>query len=669
MPPPKTPQGQNPTRGAKKAAPPKAAPKNDSARDAEAAAALARVTWRSEGWPEWKFPRYWLTFELTIYSNERIARDLGPRAAIFAWDGTRALALLSLGRERPEPWAALSRAARSYLEFALSLKGAAKKARTNCLNYAASLAAGALYGFDLAARAEPPGPRVPDEELSFARETIEIALREGPRHSRNRLRFPPALAFSLADAWLLEKYAAATRARAATPFFFILEKRFFQEEDPFPSAEELRDALAKAEAPQGRKRASKEALDIRSRLGLELWDSGDKDRAAEATEALREAAEGLERLLGPTAPESLSAKERLARRLAGLGGFGRIPPLFPPLVSPAEKALGLKLAGELQEMRPLDDETEAFLASVKKGGATELAVTRELLGKGPPETSAIGGEGDLAARALHDLALAAASSGDAPLAARASAISLSRRWVFYGGRHPETASSLALMGDLLEEREFAPAYWTLALEAIGGLRPRGSRYVIMAAELTRRIGVAFMEMGDYLQAAAIFREADDLYRRRRPDADPERLELAALIAYCRFHGEDPEGAREKYRELENTLSKAPTRRAPDPRLSSDGSLLALCQAMIGATTIFLNEDPEATDLLKRAREIWIARPRSEKAWREARALLSSPNAPKPIRLMAQATRFRRGDGAESLARRHMDKLFAHFNMEAKSFSD
>jgi tetratricopeptide (TPR) repeat protein len=600
--------------------------------------------------------------------------EADPRVGSFVWDGTRALALCLFGPERPEVWAALSRTARSYLDLAFSLKSSEKKARKICLRIAASLALGAIGGFKIAAGAKPPAAPIPAAELSFARETLDMALRESP--FKLSLLTLPALsrllpALSPAEAQELMGLSVATALARAKPRAFPLAfESVLQAEEPFPSAETLRDALARAEGPAGPGPDSKEALGVRSRLGLELWDEGDRASAAEATEALREAAEGLARLLGPEAPESLSAKERLARRLVGLNGFGRIPPLFPRLSAPDEIALGLKLAQEIKESAPASDEGETLLASIKKGGATELAVTRELLGKDPPGAISADGENDLAARKLYDLALASASSEDKRLAVDACAKSLSRRWVFYGGRHPETASSLALLGDLYkDENGRGLPYWALALEAVGGLRARGGRHAIMAAELLRRIGMVFLETSDHLQAASVFREADAIFRSRRPDDDPERLELAALVAHCLACGEDYAAAREEYRALEKILSKAPPRLDPDPRASSADSLQAMCLAGIAFSTILLGEDAKAKTLLQRAKEIRDAPHRSKKASRDAEEALASPDAPRSVKLLSQAARLRRRDLSPTFAGLMTDALLENFGLDATSFPD
>jgi hypothetical protein len=181
-------------------------------------------------------------------------RELTPPFTIYVWDGARAATLWALGPDDPRVWGALSRAARRYLDIALKLERADVVARPPISRFAARLAAGATRGFDAIARAATSGAPIPATELSFARETLAIALSESPRADGLKPFSPPA-ANSVAEAWLQENSATATPARGRAPF---------------PSAEELRDELARAEGPQRRARNSKEALEVRSRLGLEL---------------------------------------------------------------------------------------------------------------------------------------------------------------------------------------------------------------------------------------------------------------------------------------------------------------------------------------------------------------------------------------------------------------
>jgi hypothetical protein len=255
--------------------------------------------------------------------------------------------------------------------------------------------------------------------------------------------------------------------------------------------------------------------------------------------------------------------------------------------------------------------------------------------KGPPAEDAHGGGSDPIARALYDLALALREDKLSAQVARWQ--SMSRRWFFYGPRHPETTASLAFLGDFHRLEQFATPYWALALEAIAG---HGSRYAIMKAELLRRIGLAFLERKDHALATAAFREADSHYRACRPDDDPERLDLVALLAKSLFRADYFVALKEISLAIERTLAKAGPRLHPDPRLSSDDALLAMSLAGRGAATVFLGEDAKATELVERASDIRSSSSYASRARRAAERLIDSRDAPEPARLLARAARLR-----------------------------
>jgi tetratricopeptide (TPR) repeat protein len=491
---------------------------------------------------------------------------------------------------------------------------------------------------------------------------LELLLRAAPREP-----FAPQPALSRAEASRLE--VATTRPRPKSRDFPFREESLLFAKDPFPSAEELRDALAKAEGPQGRGPDSQEALALKSRLGLELWDMAaveDEASAEEATEPPREASVGLDRLLGPAAPESLRAKERLARRLAGLYGYGRIPPLSQEFSTSAELAAAQKIIREIKKSAPLGAATKALVAYIEKDSAMAISVARKFQNEGQLATITITGEEDQVGRAFHDLALVAAVSGDVNSTMSLRGNALSRRGAFYGDRHPETARSFALMGDLQEDERIALPYWALALEAIA---PRGSRYAIMKAELARRIGVTFFMEDDYAQAAKVFREAAGLYGSCRPDWDRGRLDCASSLAMCLFAAGDLADARKEFLALGKALSQTSAPRAPGPAPSPAVSYRALSLAGIGIATVLLGEDGKAQKLLDRAREIRNARPRSKKARSEANALISARDAPGPIRLLARAARLRRRDSVESFASALAGDLLESFGVDVKTFPD
>jgi hypothetical protein len=262
-------------------------------------------------------------------------------SAARTWDSLRGVYRASLGEDDPRVRCALSRAAR-----ALSLD-------PESLGPAAAMAAGAA---ELFARASAgacgggrgPGPWPRAREEKFALDVLEATRAELARTpGREKDALFPAPAFRLGTA-LYPGPANPAPVR--------------------PGPGELRSALSAAERDGA---GSAEALSARSRLGgalsdAEAWerasvttllsgsrpaagdsggspasgtsgtsgdsggcgDSGapaDASRGESALGLLRSASVGLDALLGRAHPDSLEARERLARHLAGLSGPG-LPP-------------------------------------------------------------------------------------------------------------------------------------------------------------------------------------------------------------------------------------------------------------------------------------------------------------------------------------------------------
>ncbi|MDR1166378.1 MAG: hypothetical protein LBO66_11040 [Deltaproteobacteria bacterium] len=569
-------------------------------------------------WPRWDYPRAGNVVEKTRLWAEIHTKVTSSHGAAHGWDGTRAVALLALGPDDPRVWAALSRSARSFADHAAALDRPLGGVREFRLRAAASVAMGALAGFDAAERAAakgagdgPPAPRVAAGERDFARKTLERINASVP--FERRAAFAPRPAWSLAEAMYPTDFPFLGRAGQKTVG------------ELFPSAGELRAVLARVEGPGGPGQGSAFALSLKSRLGLELWDTGGATAAREATELLAEASSGLESLLGPGNPEALAAKERLARRLAGLSGYGKILP--QPLRIPADPDLAAarelfleikKLAPRGEEGRPIRKRAEmgALAARVgrKVSAAARAAVGQEIsdfMGR-HISASVRGNDGfhaycdygddEGASRLGFDLMTISVRAGLGDMAADARAIALARRRYALGGRHPETACSLALTMVPSEIHEGDFAYWTLALEALEG---RGGRYASQEAELKVRIGRFLMSERDYAWAAALLAEADKLYLDSWGETCQERLECAALLAQALRESGDAVGAEEIYRSLLALLDGAPLRRDPEPTLPSDELILALAMAGTAAAMFSRGEGEgeEASRLMKRATEI------------------------------------------------------------------
>ncbi|MDR1164905.1 MAG: hypothetical protein LBO66_03365 [Deltaproteobacteria bacterium] len=575
-------------------------------------------------WPKWDYPPAENLVEKTFRWAEGHAKNSSPHGAAHGWDGARAVTLLFLGPEDPRAWAALSRSARSLSDHALSLPDSEGGEREFRLRAAASVAMGALAGFDEVERAAakgagdgPPAPPVAAGERDFALKTLERINASVP--SERRAAFAPRAARSLAEA--LYPDDAPFLGRAGQKPLGAL----------FPSEAELRDALGRAGwrgwrvgRVGGPGPGSREALSLMSRLGLELWDSGDSAFAWEATELLREASAGLDRLLGPGDPEALAAKERLARRHAGLYGYGKIIPSPTRIPDIPDLAVAreyfrdiIKLAPQGEAGRLIRKRAETGLVAAGVGRVASLdareAAARAIgdfmarLMSASSKGNDDGGEfcdyGDEegAARWGFDLAALGVRAALGDMVSVPHAIVLARRRNVLGGRHPETACSLALAGDMLGAKDGAVVFWALALEALAG---RGERYAAQEADLKRRIGLVSLSERDYGLAAGILAEADELYLAcRGVVAGQERLECAALLAEAHYGRGDVAAAEKIYGSLNKLMERGVPRKNREPTLPSDSLIHAVALAGTAAAMFYRGERVEATHLMSQAMDI------------------------------------------------------------------
>ncbi|MDR1166380.1 MAG: hypothetical protein LBO66_11050 [Deltaproteobacteria bacterium] len=570
----------------------------------------------TRNWPKWSFPRAGNAVEKAFRWAEGNAQESSSHASAHAWDSARAVALLALGPEDQRVWAALSRSARSLADHAVNLESSVEGVRERRLRAAASVAMGALEGFDEIARAAtkdagggPPEKRVAAAEINFARGTLEWINSAVP--PERRAAFAPRAARSLAEALYPTDVPVLGRA-GQKPI-----------EELFPSAAELRDALARVEGPEGPGQGSELALSLKSRLGFELWDSGGEEEAREATDLLREASRGLDKLLGPGSLEAFAAKERLARRLAGLHGYGKIAPFPMRIPAAPELAAARELFLELRELIPQGAAGEPFAKRVqmglaaagigrKAGGAARnaawkaeffysaQAVIMKRAGRAEDGEFCDYGDDEGAARLGYDVAALTLRADLDCKDYELRSLALARRRNVLGGRHPETACSLALAGDFLRGEEGSVIFWALALEALEG---RGGRYARQEADLKVRIGRFFMTEGDNRQAAVILAEADKLYLDRFGERNQERLACAALLAKARQSAGDASGAAEIYQSRLALLDGAPRRRDPEPTLPSDAFLLGVALAGTAAFMFSRGAREEASRLKERARGI------------------------------------------------------------------
>jgi hypothetical protein len=329
--------------------------------------------------PAWGFPPGGDFLDELRTSADKRGRDNGAGPGL--WELLRALYRASGGPCDPRALACMSR-------MALALTGEA-----GYLEAGAALAAGAVELFRLSvddvaaeAGADTGGPHFL-EEREFARKVLDA--------SRASLSRSPGFPFPA------PAYSVRTAMYAGTA----------PQSPSGAGPAELRSALAAAELDAA---GSREALVIRSRLGEAVAEEEARARASVTTltfgtsfppgdagpsrgsgdspgssapevpgegsgEALlRSASEGLDALLGRTHPDSLDARERLARHLSGGSGHG-IPPLpFADELPPPSRML---------EAAKMFMETAAARAGAGRGPAPGKARGRPTCGTGRPRGS------------------------------------------------------------------------------------------------------------------------------------------------------------------------------------------------------------------------------------------------------------------------------------------
>jgi hypothetical protein len=214
--------------------------------------------------------------------------------------------------------------------------------------------------------------------------------------------------------------------------------------DPLPG--ELRRDLAAAELAAGPR--SREALAARSRLGEALAGEaaiaglpgpagGDGNPLArEARGLLRSASEGLDALLGRSHPDSLDARERLARFLAGGSGPGLPPVPFRDELPPRE---------ELREALAIYLET----AAVRAASAARAAGARVWPGTSGDGDGASGDGAPPVAPSAGTRELLASHGGEAAFGAAAGA-----------------AGCALALGELSMTESFGPLFWMSRLEDV-----------------------------------------------------------------------------------------------------------------------------------------------------------------------------------------------------------
>jgi tetratricopeptide (TPR) repeat protein len=553
-----------------------------------------------------------------VEGERRFATILAERGrfmdAAFVWDGVRALARLLYGPGDPRVLAALARTAGSIWEsseIAVDAHVAQQGGDGTNLSLreelAVTLSAAAASGFMKIVEAggsESCPDCMPEvfREQRFVAATIHAAaasvfarpvqedegggdaggapesrvgygcavFRYGGENACSEI-FPEAGGFTVPEDWhSLGPMLFPAPEPAATSFLR-------------EATDVFRLRLAEAEGPAGAGPGSREALNLRSRLGAELCDSDDPASGEEGLGLLREASEGLDALQGPGGSDALDAKLNWARCLAELPGPARIPwefPLTPPLkrlraaeallreaVSAADglpdphrlrfrPAARLMLARVLVALKDREGgiaEAEAAIAEGDKDAADERAEAE--WGETDARAAIRAFETGEYFRNVGDLRTACGFHGDA----------LEIRRILLGWRHPETAQSLALSGDLdalLEGSGAAMCFWAHALEALEGM---GELFERERAMLELRLGQELMDNRFYAPALPILEKALARATGLAEETDWLYLESLRSLAFARFLSGLDSQAEENFEKLARLLDSGAAR----PRTRAD----------------------------------------------------------------------------------------------------
>jgi tetratricopeptide (TPR) repeat protein len=579
-------------------------------------------TYLPSGWPEWKFPEMIPSLEKQRLFAEHLTKSDSMLVAAEAWDCLRALGLLLLGPGDPRVWAALARSARALACHQPETFRPGSQLHELMLDYfsrAVILAAGAAEALrDPALRLPPasePGPRPsgghagtgdaggasgetcgtsPDRE-----DVVTPAEAAGPEWDR---------AGELASAEetlgrLRVKAPPADGPLSATARSFY--GAMFPGSSPeagkgcLPSTGDLRARLDAAEGPGGPGPGSREALVLRSLLGAEIWDTGDWSRAGEALELLKEASRGLDLLAGKRDPDSLDARERRARRLGGLYGHAAVIPRIPKVPPASHVRKAEKLFRNLEELAPSGRKGDSlrFRAACcangmaardigSEGGQQKvqkfLAVYRNMLTEEagcPHELETARRDFDVAEFLMHP-------ESDYHMVIPFVMNSLTSRRRLLGGRHPETAASLARTGDVLfsaDDPERACSFWALALEALEG---QGDRCEIFRADIETRIAVHLHSVGNLENVTQLLVRACGRLSKALGDTAQINLETSFILGTDLFKAGRLDEAEEIFTKLVSLLDGAPPRSDPDPSYPSDAAVLYSSLAGKAAAMLF-----------------------------------------------------------------------------------
>ncbi|MDR1037893.1 MAG: hypothetical protein LBT40_15420, partial [Deltaproteobacteria bacterium] len=607
-------------------------------------------------WPEWKFPHMGKIMEAERLCAEKIVSEGRMQGAAHAWDNLRALTRQLLAPNDPRVWAALSRSARALADHATTEipRGMKDESNQKCPVLWEFIARAAMSMAAKAAEAlADPALELCGDTLTGAGPLMNATSRWTGRKrllaetESDRARNLSAgaqpwdrdseLAFALETLRTIRGKTPSAASSPPPPAGSLAEARFpgtlpEAKEDPCPSSGELRATLAAAEGPGGPGPGTREALVLRSFLGAELWDAGGDGLAAEAMGLLEESSAGLDSLAGEGDPDSLDAAERLARRLAGLYGYAAVLPQEPAYPYGEDVERAAKLFRRLRQLAPAGRTGKPMRIRAKTYAAV-LPATRWEEDHAWPRPRQLKLPGSLVskvdgllpkpnlegARIAFDLAEILLRDENKDMSDHFNMISLSCRRRLLGGRHPETASSLARTGDMFfhgakpvrypfpspfpiskpgDER--ACSFWAQALEALEG---RGERYEAFTGDLELRMGRAVLLERHYWTAARLLVRAEGRLRRALGDAAQASVECSVLAAHALWGTGDMAGAEEIYSRVIGLLDGAPPRSDPDPVRPSDEAALSVSLAGKGAALYLRGDRAAGGELIRRSAEM------------------------------------------------------------------
>jgi hypothetical protein len=518
--------------------------------------------------------------------NRRRGRE-DPLEAPHAWDGLRALAMLALGPEDPRVWAILARSAVSLADFLAGPEAAewSGKGLDPGWHTVASLASGAIEGLKAAADAGPGRLK------ASAGVTGDGRGEAGPGGEEMAGALEAELAFASGTLRRIQKRAPSvigTKPTRTLGEFLYPPRPLTASWDSFPSAVDLRSRLEAAKRPGGPGPMSREALVATSLLGAEIFDTCGRDAHTEALGLMKTALKGLLRVAGNRDPDSLAAKERLGRRFSGLPGYGSVLPAGLEKPSPENKSQALKQYRSLRCLAPNGLEGHAMLLRadlaesglrVDEDSKLDRIIIIALSSGAPPHLPPLDKmPAPWTARIDFDTAefLHRRNFSDSPCPARHT-YALQKRRTLLGAVHPETASSLARVGDYLCSASAVQAccHWALALEALEGSGERAGPFM---ADLEMRIGRVLLYCGDSELALPLLRRSEKVLRDVQGERSQQALTCAALLARAQLRTGMAVEAGDTYGRIAMILGGAPPRSDPDPFMPSDRTLLATALA-------------------------------------------------------------------------------------------